>query len=165
MTIKFGTEPGQSHLRSDDSIWEGFLRAFIFCSALNELLDLLFNRSRKKRAILWIILTFWAALSFRLSDRSSPRMTSWQWCRLFSMAQWYRMSLQTSSVFDRYFPYPFTKRRIPIQKLKGRVEKKLFQHSPLCYWFVTPVRLELTTQWLRVICSTNWATESIPIKR
>ena len=47
------------------------------------------------------------------------------------MAQWYRMSLQTSSAFDRYFPYPFTKRRIPIQKLKGRVEKKLFQHSPL----------------------------------
>ncbi|ERJ83480.1 hypothetical protein HMPREF1990_01007 [Porphyromonas gingivalis W4087] len=49
------------------------------------------------------------------------------------MAQWYRMSLQTSLAFDRYFPYPFTKRRIPIQKLKGRVEKKLFQHSPLCY--------------------------------
>ena len=25
---------------------------------------------------------------------------------------------------------------------------------------VTPERLELSTQWLRVICSTNWATES-----
>ena len=30
----------------------------------------------------------------------------------------------------------------------------------LPFGFVTPERLELSTQWLRVICSTNWATES-----
>ena len=33
-----------------------------------------------------------------------------------------------------------------------------FRVLPLCK--VTPVGLEPTTQWLRVICSTNWATES-----
>ena len=36
--------------------------------------------------------------------------------------------------------------------------------SVLCgvlpFLIVTPERLELSTQWLRVICSTNWATES-----
>ena len=31
----------------------------------------------------------------------------------------------------------------------------------LPFGFVTPVGLEPTTQWLRVICSTNWATESL----
>lgn len=30
----------------------------------------------------------------------------------------------------------------------------------LPFGFVTPERLELSTQWLRVICSTNWATKS-----
>lgn len=52
----------------------------------------------------------------------------------------------------------------PDPKVKGPCQKNYF-NTALCYWFVTPVRLELTTQWLRVICSTNWATESIPIKR
>ena len=52
----------------------------------------------------------------------------------------------------------------PDPKIKGLCQKNYF-NTALCYWFVTPVRLELTTQWLRVICSTNWATESFSLVR
>ena len=40
----------------------------------------------------------------------------------------------------------------------GHKKRKL---NCLSFLSVTPERLELSTQWLRVICSTNWATESV----
>ena len=47
---------------------------------------------------------------------------------------------------------------IPVIRQENR---KALINIALRFWEVTPVGLEPTTQWLRVICSTNWATESL----
>ena len=106
---------------------------------------------------------FWEGILWRKEDWEHCNLNEWCFAEACSLVLdcrsrpvgWFLAVSRNVGDWNIY-----TNEKTTIAQTKNSELRTATRCSQSKYTFVTPERLELSTHWLRVSCSTNWATES-----